>query len=353
VSNPHDQLLFERFLAAVHRRMVLLRAVERVGLCVLGACVVALVLMPILVSRGESTGGLVGATLGMACFVGLLWAVISRPSKLAAAAEVDRQLRLADLLATALMLPRDRQGDEMERAVLAVADARCRQASASAVVLNRLGARSWGGIGLALALVMGLNLLGPDPARSANRTATSQESWLDAEPGREQANPLAATPRTPDLRRVKAGSGADEDPASAKTESTDTETSPSSPVAANPRDSGEAGDGGAEGAGAGAAQSKPKSGDSSPLTVAPGTGGASASAGSVARGGGSGTAADPGQPGGKAGSSAGGEIGRRRPAPVWQSERWAADREAAGNAIRDGRVPDEYRDVVRGYFQRD
>jgi hypothetical protein len=333
--------------------MVLLRAVERVGLCALGACVVALVLMPILVSRGEPTGGLVAATLGAACLVGLLWGMISRPSKLAAAAEADRQLRLADLLGTALTLHRSRPADDMERAVLALADARCRQAVPSAVVLNRLGARSWGGIGLALALVMGLNLLGPDPARSANRAATGPGSWLDADPGHDQADPLAASPRTPDLRRMKTGSGADEDPDSSKTESTETSTSPSAPVASTDAHTEEPGGGSPDVAGAGAAQSTVKSTGTAPLPVASGNSTPPATGGSDTAGGGSGSAPDLSKPAGKTGSAAGGDTLRRRPAPVWQSDGWAADREAAGNAIRGGRVPDEYRDLVRGYFQRD
>jgi hypothetical protein len=283
-----------------------------------------------------------------------MWGAISRPSKLAAAAEADRQLRLADLLGTALTFPRERAGDDMERAVLALADARCRQAKASAVVLNRLGARSWGGIGLALALVMGLNLLGPDPARSANRQAADQESWLDTEAARDQANPLAAAPRAPDLRRMKAGLGADEDPESAKSESTDTLASQPSPVVATDANAKEPGGGGSpDGGGAGAAQSRTRPGDTSPLPVAAGKTNSSPPGDSISGGGASGTAADARQPGGKGGSTAGGEAPRRRPAPVWQSDGWAADREAAGNAVREGRVPAEYRDVVRGYFQRD
>src|SRR5437762_14229537 len=93
---------FDRFIAAVHRRMVLLRGLERVGLCVLGGCAVALILMPILIWRGQGTGEFVGATLGAAALAGLGWAVAVRPTKLAAAMAADGQLRLSDLLGTAL-----------------------------------------------------------------------------------------------------------------------------------------------------------------------------------------------------------------------------------------------------------
>src|SRR5919112_938147 len=46
---------FELFVRGVHRRMVVLRACEGVGLGVLGGCVVALLLMPVLIWRGQPT----------------------------------------------------------------------------------------------------------------------------------------------------------------------------------------------------------------------------------------------------------------------------------------------------------
>jgi len=57
---------FERFLRAVHRRMVLLRGAERIGLCLLAGCAAALVLVPILIWRGQGSGEVVAAILGAA-----------------------------------------------------------------------------------------------------------------------------------------------------------------------------------------------------------------------------------------------------------------------------------------------
>jgi len=37
-------------------------------------------------------------------------------------------------------------------------------------------------------------------------------------------------------------------------------------------------------------------------------------------------------------------------APAWQSPSWPAAREDALSAVRDGRINDEYRDLVREYF---
>ena len=350
--DPHARGV-DRFVAAVHRRMVVLRAFERLGLCAVGGCGVALLLMPILLSRGEPTGGLVVATLSASCFAGLVWAVLSRPSRLAAAGEADRQLGLADLLATALTLPRGRALDEVERTVLALADARCRTAAPSAVVLNRFGSRGWGGIGLALALVVGVNMMGPDLARSEQRAAAEgPRSWTAAEFSRADDPPrVARTPFAPDLRRAKPGTGGDDpDPlASAVPE-------PSSPAAAIKNAAEPTRDGagrGTDGAGRGAGQSPPKTDASNPSLSAGSAATETLAVGESASGGGSSAATDEGSPGANSSSTAGGVQAGRRPAPVWRSEGWPSDRRAAEAAVRNGRVPDAYRDLVRGYFNAD
>jgi hypothetical protein len=38
------------------------------------------------------------------------------------------------------------------------------------------------------------------------------------------------------------------------------------------------------------------------------------------------------------------------PAPVWQSASWPAARDEALSAVRNGRINDKYRDLVREYF---
>jgi hypothetical protein len=357
VAKDPPLLPFERFVTAVHRRMTVLRAAERVGVATLGGCAVAVVLMPILIRRGEPTDGLAAAALGGAAIVGMFWGVLSRPSRLAAAAEADRHLRLADLLGTALAL---RQGgrspdDEMARAVLALADVQCGRASPAAVVLHRLGARGWGGIGLAVALVLGVNLLAPDAARSAQRLAGTDPaaSWLDTDPDADAASSAAPTPRAPDRRRAQVGGGADDpDPArGGATDAAPTATAGGTPVEA--ADNGSSG-GGADGVGGGASQSPPTSPAPVPGVAASGQGPVDPIHGTASGGGGRAGSESAGRPSGTAGGTSGGNGGgQRRPAPVWQSEGWASDREAAGAAIRDGRIPDAYRDLVRSYFERD
>jgi hypothetical protein len=332
--------------------MVLLRAAERVGWCVLGGCVVAAALAPILMSRGEATGNLILATLGAATLAGVFWGTLSRPTRLAAATEADRQLRWADLLGTAVALRPSRSEDGMTAAVLALADARCRTATPATVVLHRFGARGWGGIGLALAFVTGLNLLGPEPTRSAHRESARADSWQEVEAAREEgAGRSARSPHVTDLRRAKTGNGVDDDPSSQSTEVT--EARPVSNVAQAPgsRDNASGG-GNSDGTGAGAGRSSAAKPDGAPIVPKMGGLVDPSQAGATAAGGGVGTRGNSVDSGAVAGTAAGQGGGpAKRPVPPWQSQGWAEDRGAAEAAVREGRVPDAYRDLVRGYFR--
>jgi len=336
------------FVRALHRRMVAVRALERVGLGLLAGCAVCLLLMPILIWRGEGTGTLAVAALGTGGVAGLLWGVLHRPTRLHAAVEADRQLRLSDLLGTALTLSRDRE-DPMEATVLAIADARCRSVSPSAIALNRLGVRSWGGIALAGALVAGLGLFGGQtPASSAQ--ASGPKSWQEIEREQDQANQTHVA-AAPDLRRAHPGTGGDDDdhsPDSTQTQSEDGNTSTAKTSATNN------GAGGSEqGTGAGTAVSASKGGDGArhdPVTGGNTAGGANT--GHTAAGGGSsatseGTAAADGSSGATGGTS------KARHVPVWRAQGWPAAQDAARDALRGGRIPDSYRPLVRDYFERD
>jgi hypothetical protein len=342
-----NEYQFERFLRAVHLRMVLLRGVERIGICLLGGCAVALILMPILIWRGQGTGEFVGVTLGAAALAGLGWAVAVRPTKLAAAMEADQQLRLSDLLGTALALRRESAVDEIGRTVLAMAEARCAQASPSAVVLNRLGTRSWGGIALAGALVLGVSLMGGKDRSEARAAAAAPRTWQEIEAAQEKDN-VARFASTPDLRRAKSGGGDDDDPLNSPAVP---QEQSSGSVAANEASRNGAG-GAQEGSGAGAGQSASKGGTATPRnSVAGGNAKTNGTVGETS-GGGGGTASEGGNKGAGLGGTAG-ENQPRRPAPVWRAQGWPADQDAARTAIRDGRVPDAYRDLVRDYFERE
>lgn len=335
------------FLKAVHRRMVLLRAAERLGLCLLGGCLVLLVFMPILIWRGQPTGELTLITLALALLAGIAWAITSRPTPLAAATEADRQLKLSDLLGTALLLRRLGADDEIQRTVLVQAEARASQFSPSAVVLHRLGSRGWGGIGLAAALVAGLCLIGPDNP-TARAVAAGPKSWQDTELENEKSNTTHLI-SAPDLRHVKEGTGADDDQHPTNTTEADP-TSASANAANNNATANNDPGGSKEGTGAGASQSatkiKPR-----PAGDPTATGASKTTAGGTETAGGGAASENGGAPG-KTGNTAA-PSKTHRPAPIWQSDSWPADRQSARTALQNGKVPDAYRDLVRDYFERE
>src|SRR6185369_13131962 len=96
-----DSNQLELYLARVHRRWMIWRIVERVGLCLLISSVIAIVLSIILIARGDSAMPLVAVCLSAGFLAGAVLGWITRPSLFDSAAEVDRQLELSDLLATA------------------------------------------------------------------------------------------------------------------------------------------------------------------------------------------------------------------------------------------------------------
>ncbi len=342
-----NQNQLDRFVSAVHRRMILLRAAERLGLCVLGGCVVLFILMPILIWRSQATTQLTLVTLGAALLAGIVWALSSRPSKLAAAMEADRQLKLHDLLGTALLLQRSSSPGDIEQTVISQAQASCSHFSPATVVLHRLGARGWGGIGLAAALVAGLYLMGPDTTRAESRASLTPRSWQETELENDQANATHLL-TTPDMRRQREGGGSDEDPP--KSNPSDPDESTTGAAATNTSQAAH-NDAGAthEGSGAGAAQSASKTNPAKTTDVTSGTSHTNSPGGDAAGGGGAST--ENGNTAGKSGNTAT-AIKSHQPAPIWQSLSWPADQESARSAIRSGQIPDAYRELVRDYFER-
>ena len=124
----------DRFVRRVHRRYVVLRAAEGLGLGALAGCAVGLVLLALLWWEGRGTLAPSAAAVGFGACVGLAWGIARRPRLLDAATEADRQLGLADLLGTALTAGHDlvnNQPDPWAASVLAIADARVKSESTS------------------------------------------------------------------------------------------------------------------------------------------------------------------------------------------------------------------------------
>src|SRR5436190_11228613 len=108
-----------RFLHAVHRRLVIIRALERCGACLAVACGFAGVLSGAMLWRGEDGRVLAAGTLLLGAMIGLAWGLVRRPRLGDAALVADSQLELSDLLATALATASN--ADAWSRAVVAMA----------------------------------------------------------------------------------------------------------------------------------------------------------------------------------------------------------------------------------------
>jgi hypothetical protein len=336
----------DRFLRAVHRRLVIVRAVERGGACAAVAAGFAGVLAGAMLWSGQD--GLVPAvaTLALGAAIGLVWGLVRGPRMIDAAVEADRQLQLADLLATALAVRGSE--DPFAHAVVAVAEQRCRALSPDAIMLHRLGSRAWGGIGLAAALVVTLGALSALPADSRARQ--------DAVPELQMASPRADAQRSDDAITVATSTSkhaiapSDSDSKGSTDTAQSSVTDPGDVIHLAPGH-----DPGLSRASLGTAAGRTKGALQPPDPAAV----------AVGREHPTDAGRDNGSAGGRAGEAGGsvsavttgvrsaGSRHSESPSPPWQSPSSASDRQGALRAVDAGNVPDRCRDVVREYFRDD
>ncbi len=326
----------ERFVRGVYIRLVVLRALEAAGIGAALAAALGAVLVGALMFEGRSTWEVASAMLGIGATVGLAWGVVKRPTKLEAAAEADRQLGLNDLLASALFVMRGKAEGDWGDSVVKTADAQCQALSPSTLVLNRLGARAWGGIGLSVALVATLSVMATLPEK------------LEAGNDRRPAEMRSLRTRADVAKHSGGDASVEQQKQGAQEGKEGSRRSDSSKTAASP-DDGRDGHPGNTSASAGVGAAAGKAADSTvpPLktagrprledgqTVASGSG-AAKDAQQNTTSGGPGTAAATETPG----------------TPRWQHDDWSRLREQALDSVRSGRVPDSYSPVIREYFDQ-
>ncbi|HSV15131.1 MAG TPA: hypothetical protein VLI90_12805 [Tepidisphaeraceae bacterium] len=328
-----------RFINAVHRRLVVIRAGETAGICLLVACALLAPLLMILWWNGEPAvpATLLGIISGLWLGVSIALTVRRWPSTMMAASEADRQFELADLLATAMVLDASYASgtsDLMSGEVLAVADARCRTLSPSQLVLRRLGSRTWGGVGLSLALVITLALV---PTRPARLDAAETANDATAANALTTPTPASISSTTAPNRHPSRVDPANED-STMMTSAEDNATGNQPTVAARSNSTHAAGSGGGE------SQSNRPAATPDLPTVA---GQHDAKASGEAAGGSS-----------RHGSNGGDNIrsgsatAHSRATPQWHGGESGTSPNDGSLAAPD-RVPGEYRDLVRDYFQRD
>ncbi len=316
---------FDRFVTAVHRRAVAVRLIEGFGAGVGVGAGLALFIILIQLRDGVHWQGIaIFGAFPAVCSAIAWWR--DRPSRLAAVIEADRQLKLDDLLSSAMTAKDDAFG----HAVRAMAERACLSLSPSQVILNRFGVRAWGGIGLAWATVIILVLLAGNGADSrAGDRSLATSSGVSAKSGEMTASSAE--------HLAGAEQGAD-DPRN--TGSTDVEPSTTGQASKTGSKVGDAS------TGSGGGHAETGSSRVAPTESHAATGGATSPNGETAGGTGA------GRPG--TGSTTSGGLGGSRAdrsAAPWRSDHWPADRATALQSVRDGRVPDAYRDLVRDYFE--
>jgi hypothetical protein len=263
--------------------------------------------------------------------------------------EADRQLKLADLLSTAISVRNS--ADNWAQVILTLAEHCSRSLSPNTVLLNRWGGRAWGGTALALALVVTLGVLsGQSGSTRAGTSAASIFASRDDLGVPEAGTTAASSDAHPPVRQ---NTNDDNDPSAENggrqtKDTTETDKgSASDPASANPRQP-TAADPNRSGAGA-AGTSDAHSPVPRPVDAA--TSSKREGQGSAAAGGQS----DKTSAGGNASSgNASGVSGRTKPAvnaPPWLSPAWADDRERALNHSASRPEYEAYRDFIRGYFE--
>jgi hypothetical protein len=348
----------DRFVRALHRRLLLLRVLEATGLGALAGCLLAGVLIPLLLWRGVPAVPPTLAALVVGATGGVVWSLARLPTVLQAAAEADRQLDLADLLATAVTVaPRSRESDRDADAapwlqtVLAAADEACRRHAPSQVILHRLGGRAWGGIALAASLVLTVAALTTqEPAARASLTPSplvqrGNGTTTYVTQGMQQATAAAGGPQ----RSRSPGTGPESEGNRPPLDGASTvEDSPGATASDRGRSTGSPGD---TGSGSGTGRAQTPSGNQSLPSVASSS--PSPQAGSLKSTGGAGASATRPAEGDRASGGAVAPDAARAQKPVpWESPAWSDDARRAGEAVKEGQVPDARRHLVREYFER-
>jgi hypothetical protein len=336
--------LFEQFIQRVHRRLVFMRILERIGIGILVASACGAILIPILMWRGQPAMTLAMFAIALGAIAGFVWGATQRPTMLQSAMEADRQLGLSDLLGTAITTTDTSDG--WARTVRAMAEARCATILPSAVIVNRLGARAWGGIGLSAALVVTLGLISITATREATLATTMQQN--------------AEVARVPDSRgtigreRQSVRSGETARTNAQSSQHTDLATS-TDDLANGTRLPGAgqstASSNDAAGAGIGQSRVTPQQTDSSRAVAGSNASPSDASTDAASGSGAAGIAENPNSTEIATGSTARTDTTAPN-APPWTSPEWPSAQSAAMESVRSGRLPATYHDLVRAYFDR-
>ncbi len=337
------------FLRAVHRRLVVIRALECAGLALLAGAVAGLLLLPLLLYRNQPALPTAILLLSISPLIGLVYLLFHRPTLLHAAREADRQLALDDLLITAWTATGPGLDPQFRAAIVHLVEFRCQALNPSSVLLHRLGRRSWGAIGTAAALVLTLGLLSTSATQTqasnhSPRSLLSSSSPKDPDHSHAKSHIASPSHGSPIASDHPTGSDRTLDPPGA-----DTTTSKIPNRQGGDNGIADAPDSHGTGRGAGrtrnpdvSAVPRAPDGSTAGRTVDPN--GQSASGSGAPSSSANGSSATPSGP----------RVGRsssppKLPAP-WNSTQWPAARAGALEALRTNEIPASYHDLIREYF---
>jgi hypothetical protein len=333
-----------KFISAVHRRITLIRIAESIAIATAIASAAGLVLIPILWSQGRSTLSPAFAMLSLGAISGLIWGISRRPTRFQAAVEADRQLNLHDLLGTIYLLS-DRPSDPWRESLAIVADAQCRSLRPSAVIVNRLGRRAWGGVGIVTSLLLATASFTARPINT-NAAAIATESNNPVSPPKIQPS-ISFENQNQQLTARPPGTGGTDDISNRtadQSQPVDSQADRSSQANRNESHS-PAETNSSAGGGAATTDAKQPTPDSLNATDA----NPASLHTSKSRAG----PADPNAIPSEDSTAITATEKANQISTPWTSKDWPADSIAAQAAINSGQVPDSDADLVRDYFRRD
>jgi hypothetical protein len=338
-----------QLLHAIRRRVIVVRLAESTGVALAVAAVLALVLLPILYWRGESGMSLVFGAFAVGALAGAGWAGMRWPKIEHVAAWTDRQLGLEDLLGTVVGISASQSNTEQgwtepwTRTVIALAEDRCQRLTPGHLVVRRLDARVWGGIGLAVALALTVGMLTSQVSQT--RAQSAEEANGSAALSADQSNEHSAG----NASQVDRSAGkSNQDEISNRNGNDLREQTSDNDTGAKGKGAGHSATGGnGTGSGASVTAVDQKSNDrlSGNGTRSDASTGVGAGWNGIANGNGGGA--------GDGGTGMEQMVQAKRGVAPWKSGEWEQDRSAANAAIDSGKVPDDAADLVRDYFRKD
>jgi hypothetical protein len=331
----------EKFLHRARRTWTKWTIAEHAGLGLLCGCSCVLLLLPILLWRGERGQSLAIVFPLIGTAMGIAMGLRARPNLQTVAQFADQRFHTSDLLATAYAL-RD-SADPWHAAILNLADTRVLELSPAALTPHRLGPRAWSGIFLSFIAAITLGLLsvtmpaGQAQAAAAPANVDSPADWAQ----RHDAAPAIAQ-QSAAGREAKAEAAPDSQSM--------TNTDDGSPTKSTLQQSNSSNRDGQAVRGLGGGPARTYAPDlAMPSNHVNSAGNESADSRNIAAAGQGGEVHS--RLGG--GAIAGQVSTSQGPAPApWSAPDWPAAQAAASQAIQAGQIPDAYRNLVRDYFDR-